>query len=277
MNPSPEPPDRGDKQSEPGWSAILTRRVAAQVRYWREQRGMTALQLARRTDQLGYHLPRSILANLENNRRDTISVAELLILAAALDVPPVLLIAPVGRERDLEVLPGTPATPWRVRGWIHGAVELQYQGSSAALWQQSRRAIALYDIHRLLVREHQQIKRRIKRLAEQEHLDVGDMTPDDLQLARGPLAEFATELGYSLDRLRTHRSLIRSEGFELPDLPPDIAVALRETAPTGRHHRTTPDDGADGLMPPLVYQHLKSSMPTLGDDEPDQRSRRQPS
>jgi len=50
---------------------------------------MMAPQPANRTAELGYKLPRSVPANLKNERRDRTSVAELLILAAALDVPPV--------------------------------------------------------------------------------------------------------------------------------------------------------------------------------------------
>jgi len=276
MASSSEASDHVDDQPEPSWSVLLTRRIASQVRYWREQRGLTAQQLADRVDQLGYRMPRSILANLENNRRENITVAELLILAAALDVPPVLLIAPVGRESTLEVLPRTPATPWRARGWIHGAIELRYQGSSAPLWQQSRRAITLYDVHRLLVREHQQIALRIKRLADQEHLDVGDMAPDDLRLSRGPLADFVDELAYSLDRLRNHRALIRSEGFELPELPPDLAVALKETTPVGRHHRARDSDASYQLLPPVVYQQLESSRPLPVPENPGEGSRETP-
>ncbi|WP_327041348.1 helix-turn-helix domain-containing protein [Micromonospora ureilytica] len=273
MTTSPETPDRGEEQPEPGWSVLLTRRVAAEVRYWREQRGISALQLAKKTAELGYQLPRSVLANLENNRRDTVTVAELLILAAALDVPPVLLIAPVGRESDIEMLPTTRTAPWHVRGWIHGAVEPNYPGFSPTMWQQSRRAITLYDIHRLLVREHQQIQRRIQQLADQEHLVVDEITSDDLRLSRGPLAEFLTELAYSFDRLRTHRGLIKAEGFRLPDLPPSISAAMKETAPSGRHRQASKDDQDDRLLPPLVYQELIASRPDLGGDEPDRESR----
>src|SRR5689334_10593960 len=146
MTSSPDDPDQAGTQPSPNWSTLVARRIAAQVRYWREQRGMTAVQLANRTRELGYHLPRSVLANLENNRRDTVTVAETLILAAALDVPPVLLLAPVGREPEIEVLPGTRATPWHARGWLHGATEPDYKGFSATLWQQSRRILVLYDI-----------------------------------------------------------------------------------------------------------------------------------
>ena len=251
------------RHSAPGWSVQLTRNVATEVRYWRERRGMTAQQLAKRTAQLGFEIPRSVIANLENNRRDIVTVAELLILAAALDVPPVLLVAPVGRARAQEVLPGVQTSPWRARGWIHGAVEPEYPGFSAALWQQSRRVIALYDVHRLLVREHQQLERRIKQLAEQEHLLIDEVTPNDLRLTSGILADFVTELAYSVDRIRTHRNLIKSEGYELPELPPSISMALKETTSIGRHHRTA-DQPADDLLPPIVYEQLKKSRPDDG-------------
>ncbi len=267
MTTSPEKSNPSQQPPEPQWSVRLSRRIATQIRFWREQRGLTALQLAKRTAQLGYSLPRGVIANLENNRRDSVTVAELLILAAALDVPPVLLIAPVGREREVEMLPGTQTPSWQVRGWIHGAAEPNYAGFSAAKWQQSRRAIALYDIHRLLVREHQQIERRIKQLVDQEHFAVDDMVADDLRLSRGPLADFVNEFAYSLDRLRVHRSLIKSEGFDLPDLPPNIAMALKEIAPSGRHRRAPNDETTDELLPPVVYHEMSSSRPRLTDDE----------
>jgi transcriptional regulator with XRE-family HTH domain len=265
MTVPPESPDHGGPPPKLEWSLRLARDVAAQVRYWRERRGITAAQLADRTAQLGYQIPRSIIANLENRRRNTIAIAEVLVLAAALDVPPVLLIAPVGRRREVEILPGLRLSAWRSRGWIHGAVEPEYGGFSAAAWQQSRRAIVLYDVHRLLVREHQQIERRIKRQADSEHLGITEIVADAQGLTEGALVDALTELTYSLDRLRRHRSLIRSERFALPDLPPSIAVALQEAPPAGRHSRKTEE--ADDQLPAVFYDELRASRPMLGDDE----------
>jgi len=274
MTSSTETPDSGDAQRvEPGWSTALARRVAGEVRYWREKRGISAVQLAKRTAELGFHLPRSVIANLENNRRATVSVAELLVLAAALDVPPVLLVVPVGRTSAVEVLPDTSTSPWRARGWIHGATEPEYSGFSAAAWQLGRRAIVLYDVHRYLVREHQQIERRIRQMADQEHLVVGEIVADDLRFGRGALGDFVTELTYSVDRLRAHRNLIKAEGFELPELPPGIAVALKEIAPSGRHRRGSDDiEASEGLLAPIVYEQLRASVPPIVEDD-DNRDR----
>ena len=57
---------------------------------------MSVQKLADVTDELGMPIPRSVLANLESGRRETVTVAEVLVLAAALDVAPIDLICPSG-------------------------------------------------------------------------------------------------------------------------------------------------------------------------------------
>lgn len=72
---------------------------------------MSAQQLADRCAQLGFPLHRSVIANLENGRRPTVSVAELLVLAEALGVPAARLLIPLDNG-DVETLPGRPVNPW---------------------------------------------------------------------------------------------------------------------------------------------------------------------
>ena len=72
---------------------------------------MSVQKLADRTAELGMPIPRSVLANLESGRRDTVSVAEVLVLAAALDVAPVELICPVGFDKQMGMLPGRAVDP----------------------------------------------------------------------------------------------------------------------------------------------------------------------
>jgi transcriptional regulator with XRE-family HTH domain len=179
-----------------------------------------------------------VIANLENGRRETISVAEMLVIAAALDVPPVLLIADVGREESTEILPGVESSSWLARGWILGAADpVRYSPQDSHRWRDARRAIILYDIHKILVREHQQMRIRLKRL--KDSIDARDLG-DELGLAiEGPedpmLAEARSELAYKLDRIRSHRDQIQKEGFVLPGLPTEISSALRLANPVGRH------------------------------------------
>ena len=62
-----------------------------------------------------------MLGGLEAGLRKTISVSEVFALAYVLDVPPLLLIAPVAtRARDVEVLPGISVDPWSVVRWAAG-------------------------------------------------------------------------------------------------------------------------------------------------------------
>jgi hypothetical protein len=55
----------------------------------------TAKWLSDRTDELGYRVSPTVIAKLDSGHRgDVLSVAELLIIAAALDVPPVAVLFP---------------------------------------------------------------------------------------------------------------------------------------------------------------------------------------
>lgn len=65
-------------------------------------------------------IQRSVIANFENGRRASIGVAELLAFAAVLKIPPVWLIAPMGFEADMEILPGVTADPYASAVWVSG-------------------------------------------------------------------------------------------------------------------------------------------------------------
>jgi transcriptional regulator with XRE-family HTH domain len=209
-----------------------------------------------------------VIANLENGRRETLSIAELLILAAALDVPPIMLIAAVGHEAHVQILPGVEETTWRARGWILGALAPSYNNFSPRSWQQGRRAIELYDMHRLLVNECQQVLRRVRRLAGDRELDVTDFPflegTSKLQLTT--LTETVVELSYSLDQLRTHRNHIRSEGYLAPQVPSSLAIMLRESESGGRHHRQESDVASgdteqsadERLLPPIIHDLMRT-------------------
>jgi transcriptional regulator with XRE-family HTH domain len=247
------------------WSTEVARTVARQVRYWRGRRRLSAQALAIRTKALGHEVPRSVLANLENGRRDALGFADLLVLAAALDVPPVLLFAALGYEREVEVLPELRVAPWEARGWFHGAIDPPYEGCDVNAWQESRRVIALYDVHRLLVRELRQVENRVKRIADQDQLAAHDIVAGDILARTGSLADAATEFVYSIDRLRSHRRLIASEGFLLPNLPPDIAVRMAEEG-GGRHRRAADQVPTRRAEPPVLFDQLRSKLPKLDHD-----------
>ena len=85
---------------------------------------MSTQRLDERTAELGMRIPRSVLANLESGRRNTVSAAEILVLAAALDVPPSLLLFPIGRLELMDALPDLPLPPWQAFEWFTAEREL---------------------------------------------------------------------------------------------------------------------------------------------------------
>jgi transcriptional regulator with XRE-family HTH domain len=115
------------------WAARITRSIAGEIRQRRKARGMSAEDLAAACADLGMPIPRSTLADLENGRRASISVAEWLAIAAALDVPPVMLLCPVGTAETAEVLPGAEAPAFRAAQWVAGEAPLRYPGRADVL------------------------------------------------------------------------------------------------------------------------------------------------
>ena len=78
------------------WTEGLHQRIAEAIKDARQGR-LTGQQLADDTEQLGYPITRSQIANYESGRKQSLDVAELLLLAAALGVPPVALLFPTCR------------------------------------------------------------------------------------------------------------------------------------------------------------------------------------
>src|SRR5215813_751170 len=115
------------------WAARITRSIVGEIRHRPKARGMSAEDLAAACTDLGMPIPRSTLADLENGRRASISVAEWLAIAAALDVPPVVLLCPVGTAETAEVLPGAEAPAFRAAQWVAGEAPLRHPGRADVL------------------------------------------------------------------------------------------------------------------------------------------------
>ncbi|TGB09775.1 helix-turn-helix transcriptional regulator [Streptomyces sp. MZ04] len=93
--------------------------IRARVKELRTRKGWTATELGAQMTAHGIRWDRSIVANLENGRRATVSVNELLALSRVFDVAPVHLLVPVVdqpfRITDAEAYPAR-----RVREWFRG-------------------------------------------------------------------------------------------------------------------------------------------------------------
>jgi transcriptional regulator with XRE-family HTH domain len=85
---------------------------------------LTASEVARRTAELGYPVSRGAIAQIESNSRaGKVDVAELFVLALALDIPPVLLLFdgyPQGRP--VEIRPSVDAEIEDAVRWVSGRI-----------------------------------------------------------------------------------------------------------------------------------------------------------
>lgn len=104
------------------WETELSRRIGAAVQARRKAMGLTAQQLAERTKGLGYHVTRVAISKIEGNlRAGKLDVAELLVLAAALDIPPALLLYPGFPSGVVELLPDDrQASNYDALKWLAG-------------------------------------------------------------------------------------------------------------------------------------------------------------
>ncbi|OMC02101.1 helix-turn-helix domain-containing protein [Mycolicibacterium fortuitum] len=103
------------------WELAMTQRIGEAVTARRKALGLTAQKLEELTRNLGYPITRVAVSKIENNTRSAkFDVAELLILAAALDIPPMLLLFPDFPDGTVEVVPGVQRTSQSAADWLSG-------------------------------------------------------------------------------------------------------------------------------------------------------------
>jgi transcriptional regulator with XRE-family HTH domain len=105
-----------------GWARTLHTGIARAVRAARGKR--SAQWLADETDRLGHPVSRNEITNYENGRKHSLDVADLLILAAALRIPPVLLLFADFPDTRVELLPGVGASAEDAVNWLSGRARL---------------------------------------------------------------------------------------------------------------------------------------------------------
>ncbi|TCJ68724.1 UNVERIFIED_ORG: hypothetical protein EDC92_1485 [Dietzia maris] len=100
----------------------MTARIGTTISHLRVERSVQ--WLADETKGLGHHVSRTTLWELEAGKRKNISVAELLIIAAALEVPPLSLVFPELPDGVVRALPDTPMTSFDAIRWASGEGDL---------------------------------------------------------------------------------------------------------------------------------------------------------
>lgn len=116
--------------------------VGQQVARARGRLGLTQQALA---DAIAQHAPdttlnRAAVAKIESGVR-RVGLDELVLLAVALDVPPVLLLLPVEHGEDVQLAPGREVGAWTAFEWMIGRRSL----SDRAAWITHTHLVRLYD------------------------------------------------------------------------------------------------------------------------------------
>jgi hypothetical protein len=150
---------------------------------------------------------RQVIMRLENQRREGVSVSELSVLAAALEISPVLLLYPVGQAEQTEYLPGHHATPFDAARWWSAEIAVDAKGD---IWAGERRApVALF-------RDHYAVLQEIPRdFTEAAYLQTRRARPGSPVENREPM--------FAVIALREIRQSIRDAGLQPPQLPAELA------------------------------------------------------
>lgn len=193
----------------PDWTANQAGEIGRRVAQRRAALRLSAQQLAERCEALGMPaFTRQVIMRLEHNRRENVSVSELSVLAAALEISPVLLLYPVGLAEQAEYLPGHYAAPFDAARWWSGEVAVDAKGDMSS---GGRRLPAM------LFRDHDQVLAEVPPdFTEAAYMRArrGQLRPDDAQDRGAMLAVIA---------LREIRESIRDAGLQPPQLPHELA------------------------------------------------------
>lgn len=192
------------------WERSLTKSVAAQVRRYRQQRGMTVQELSDRCADLGVPIPRPVLSNLETGRRESVTLAELIVLALALGVPPLLLVVPVVDKEQMELIPRGEVRSVDALAWFAGDGRLvpTYNGLDRAHGDDedgTNELVRLYLHHDVMV-------------------DLLSMGAGHGPYSDEELRNAAEEPDGGPGELKWVRRYLREAGVRIPALPPELAA-----------------------------------------------------
>jgi transcriptional regulator with XRE-family HTH domain len=93
--------------------------VAQRTKELRGRRGWTAAQLGAEVSKHGVQWDRFTVANLENGKRQNVTVQELFALALALGVAPVNLLVPL-EDEPYQITPTRAESAATARAWVRG-------------------------------------------------------------------------------------------------------------------------------------------------------------
>jgi len=189
--------DEGAKAYEMGLAA----RFGVAVKARRTALKLTASELARRTAELGYPISRGAIAKIESNSRSgKVDVAELLVLSAALDIPPVFLLFFIFPGGSLvEVLPGYQALPEDAARWVSGRISFPRKVGDAGFEDHARppndgvKVIAAASAVESALEERMRLEKQLEKA--QDHPGEAEVAQRMLQITEEKVVGYLQEQG----------------------------------------------------------------------------------
>jgi transcriptional regulator with XRE-family HTH domain len=204
-------------EHERPWAAREAAGIGERIAHFRRSSGLTAQELADRCAALGLpSISRVVIAKLETGKREAVSTAELLVLAAALRTAPVVLLFPLLLEDTTEVLPGVRVHPSQAIRWFSGlSPNPDAPDRPGAGFDRTTDPMS----PALLWRDHEVVAENVRHIHGQ--IDAPDARPDLRQ-------EHAQWLAESISELRRIRAIMRAACLRLPPVDPVVAREIGE-------------------------------------------------
>lgn len=208
------------------WPTAFTARIAQGMREARKAAGLTMGEVAQGCAGRGLtEFTEHSMKNLESGRKASITVADFVVLADVLGVPPVTLLFPLGASATVEVLPGREVSTWDALAWFTGETPLDQPAAEGT----ARDVLDVFRHHGDLVTAatSSNALARERRRTASTTLDRARRATL-LQRAEG-YEEHAFE---DCQELRAFRGRMRERGLVPPSLPDELAFVDQPEIPT---------------------------------------------
>ncbi len=181
---------------------------------------MTADQLAAAVTDLGMRYTRSQVTNLEGGRRDGITIGELIAFGQVLNIPPIILVFPVGHADKVELRPDSMIETWEALRWFTGEPPQSHSQGKADPWLTATEPLREHRRHQRLLDDllrHE--RRKYAAVSVQFTPDQPPPTPEDCAEAERRIDAEERVIRGIEDDLRELRQQMRLRGYEMPPVP----------------------------------------------------------
>lgn len=199
------------------WPGVFTARVVQAMREARRAGGLTMGDLAQGCADRGHpEITEQTIKNLETGRRASMTIADFVVLADALGVPPVTLLFPLGIDATVEVVPGREVSTWDALAWFTGETPTAQPAPQGT----ARELLDLFRSHGDLVAAAT-ASTALAKERRREASTTLDRTRRTALLERA--AGYEEHAFEDCTDLRAFRTRMRERDLVPPALPPDLA------------------------------------------------------